>query len=106
MLGSSRTRQLPRRSAKPRIGSYVVHVTSGVRMMVQAGMSDELWIWLMDHGWRVVTYRPERRRYRDIPSSYVTQLIDSHASIRNSLMTEAIQNAESRAAISSRASAG
>jgi hypothetical protein len=106
MLGSSHPRQLPRRGAKPRIGSYVVHVGSGVRLMVQAGMSDELWIWLMDHGWRVVTYRPERRRYRDIPASYVTQLIDSHASMRNRLMAEAIQNAESRAVVSSRASAG
>jgi hypothetical protein len=106
MLGNSRARQLPRRGGKPRIGSHVVHVESGVRLIVQAGMSDELWIWLMDHGWRVVNYRPDRRRYRDIPSSYVTLLIDSHPSARNALMAEAIENAKSRTAISSRASAG
>jgi hypothetical protein len=40
---------------------------SSVRLTVQAGPSDDLWIWLLDAGWRVVTHRPDRRRYRDIP---------------------------------------
>lgn len=99
LLGNTRTRQLPRRSAKPRIGSHIVHVGAGVRMLVQAGMSDELWVWLMDHGWRVVMHRPDRRLYRDLPSSYVTRLIDSEVGERNALLAEAIENAETRASV-------
>jgi hypothetical protein len=99
LLGNTRARQLPRRSAKPRIGSHIVHVSAGVRMLVQAGMSDELWIWLMDHGWRVVMHRPERRQYRELPSSYVTRLIDSEVGERNQLLAEAIANAEARATV-------
>jgi hypothetical protein len=52
---------LLRRSAKPRIGARIVQVESDVRLTVQAGLSDELWIWLLDRGWRVVTHRSDRR---------------------------------------------
>jgi hypothetical protein len=102
LLGDQSPRKLPRRSAKPRIGSHVVHVEKGVRFTVQAGLSDELWIWLMDSGWRVVTHRPDRRQYRDLPSSWVTRLIDAHPTTRNKLIASAIEQAEVRAAIISR----
>ncbi len=73
-------------------------------MTIQAGMSDETWIWLMDKGWRVVTHRPDRRQYRDIPASWVTRLIDADVSQRESVLIDAIANASSRSAHSSRAS--
>ena len=92
-------RRLPRRGAKPRIGAYVVHVEQGLRLTVQAGMSDELWQWLTDQGWRVELYRPDRREYRDIPTSYVTQLIDADPAQRAQLMAEAIANAQPKAAL-------
>jgi hypothetical protein len=62
-------------------------------------MSDELWQWLMDQGWRVEVYRPDRREYRDIPGSYVTQLIDADPAQRAQLMAEAIANAQPKAAL-------
>jgi hypothetical protein len=96
LAGERRPRRLPRRSAKPRIGSRIVQIESGVRLTVQAGLSDELWIWLLDRGWRVVTHRPERRCYRDIPWSQVTRLIDCDSTSREKMLAEAISNAESR----------
>jgi hypothetical protein len=96
LVGERQQRQLPRRSAKPGIGARIVQVESGVRLTVQAGMSDELWIWLLDRGWRVVTHRPDRRRYRDIPWSQVTRLIDCDSAHRERLLTEAIWDAEFR----------
>jgi hypothetical protein len=99
-----RPRRLPRRSAKPPIGARIVQVESGVRLAVQAGLSDDLWIWLLDRGWRVVTHRPDRRRYRDIPWSQVTRLIDCDPVYRQKLLDEAIWNAEFRPTVGNRSS--
>jgi hypothetical protein len=87
-------RRMPRRSAKPPIGAHIVHLEQGLRLTVQAGTSDELWHWLMDQGWRVERHRPDRRAYRDIPASYVNQLIDADPAQRERLMAEAIANAQ------------
>jgi hypothetical protein len=102
LVGERYQRQLPRRSAKPRIGTAVIHVESGLRLVVQAGMSDELWLWLLARGWRVVTFRPDRRRYRDIPGSWVTLLIDSDPASREKLLANAIEETSSRAAVGNR----
>jgi hypothetical protein len=99
LRGRRMERRLPERSAKPRIGSQVINVDKGLRLVVQAGMSDECWKWLMDHGWRWSTYRPERRTYGDIPASYVTRLIDADPAQRKKLMIEAAMNAQSRATL-------
>ena len=102
LTGERKQRRLPRRSAKPRIGAQIVHVEARVRLVVQAGMSDELWLWLLDRGWRVVTVRPDRRRYRDIPGSWATLLIDSDPASREKLLAKAIEEAESRPAVGNR----
>jgi hypothetical protein len=94
LTGKRRLRRLPRRGAKPPIGSRIVQIERGMRLTVQAGLSDELWIWLLDGGWRVVTYRPDRRRYRDISSSHVTRLIDCDPAHRERLLAEAIWDAK------------
>jgi hypothetical protein len=96
LVGEQQVRKLPRRSAKPQIGVRIVQIEGNVRLSVQAGLSDELWIWLLDRGWRVVTHRPDRRRYRDIPWSQVTRLIDCDPAYREKLLNEAIWDAESR----------
>jgi hypothetical protein len=96
LVGEQQVRKLPRRSAKPQIGARIVQIEGSVRLSVQAGLSDELWIWLLDRGWRVVTHRPDRRRYRDIPWSQVTRLIDCDPAYREKLLNEAIWDAESR----------
>ncbi len=92
-------RKLPKRSQKPRIGTYVVQVQQSVRLVMPAGMSDELWKWLMDHGWRVVTHRPERRVYLDIPASWVRRLMDANDYEREWLLVEAIKSAQPRSAL-------
>jgi hypothetical protein len=102
LTGGQRPRRLPRRSAKPQIGARIVQVESGVRLTVQAGLSDDLWIWLLDRGWRVVTHRPDRRCYRDIPWSRVTRLFDCDPAYRGKLLDEAIWNAEFRPTVGSR----
>ncbi len=96
LVGERRLRVLPRRSAKPQIGVRIVQVESGVRLTVQAGLSGELWNWLLDQGWRVVTHRPDRRHYKDIGRSQVTRLIECDPVNREKLLTEAIWDAQSR----------
>ena len=62
-------------------------------MIVQAGMSDELWQWLMEQGWREPAYFPDRRQYRDIPASWVTTLVDAIAEDRAAVLVAASANA-------------
>lgn len=93
LLGEEVARALPRRTRKPRIGMYVVHVQEGLRLTMQAGVSDELWQWLMDKGWRVPTHQPDRRAYRDIPVSCITRLIDADPAHREQVLFEAIMSA-------------
>jgi hypothetical protein len=65
-------------------------------MTVQAGLSDELWTWLLDQGWRELTYRPDRRRYRELPSVWVTRLIDTLPEKRPQVLQVAAQRASLR----------
>ncbi len=97
LKGERLPRQMPSRGPKPRIGAHVVHVQKGLRFLVQAGMSDELWLWLMKQGWRVDSHRPERRGYQDLPPSYVTRLIDAEPAHRKKLLVETILNEQPRA---------
>lgn len=80
--------------AKPGLGSKIC--CEDVRMTVQAGMSEALWRWLVKQGWREITFRPDRRRYRDIPTAYVTRLIDSSAEERERVLAAAVANAAYR----------
>ena len=94
LLGIRQVRALPRRGPKPRVGVGIV--CGDVRMTVPAGVSDELWNWLMDQGWREVTYRPERRAYRHIPASRVAKLIDAEEDMRVHVLEAAMRHAELR----------
>ena len=79
---------------KPGVGARIC--CDDVRMTVQAGMSDSLWRWLTKLGWREITFRPDRRRYRDIPTAYVTRLVDSTPEERERVLAAAIANAAYR----------
>jgi len=94
LLGLRKERVLPRRSAKPGIGATIV--CGDLRMTVQAGLGDELWHWLLEEGWRELTYRPDRRHYREIPSSWVTRLIDALPETRTMVMDAAVTRASMR----------
>lgn len=96
LLFGPKQRALGRRTVKPAIGAQIV--CGDLRMSVQAGTSEELWRWLLERGWREQSYRPDRRHYRDVPSRYVTALIDGAADKRESLLRTAIENAVQRRA--------
>lgn len=88
-------RDIPSESSKPPFGSKLF--CGDIRMTVRSGMSDQLWRWLLDQGWREVPVRIDRRRYKDIPSAYVTRLIDAVANEeRARVMEVAIANAQYR----------
>jgi len=94
LLRLRKARAIPRRTAKPAIGATVV--CGDLRMTVQAGLSSELWSWLLDAGWRELTYRPDRRHYREIPSSWVTRLIDALPETRPMVLEAAVTRASMR----------
>ncbi len=88
------SRDLPPIGTRPALGARLT--CDDVRMSVQAGMSESLWRWLASNGWREVTFRPDRRRYRDIPAALVTQLIDAAPEERARVLRAAIANASYR----------
>jgi hypothetical protein len=87
-------RALPRRGPKPAIGAYVV--CGELRMTIQAGLTDELWEWLMERGWRELRYAPDRRRYLVVPTHYVTELIDAPEELRSQVLSVAVSEASIR----------
>jgi hypothetical protein len=91
LLGIRRERATPRRTPRPSVGSRIYR--DGVRMVVQAGLDRELWGWLQDQGWREVIVRPDRRTYRDIPSSWVALLIDAPPEHREAVLKAAVEDA-------------
>ena len=96
LLRIRRERSVPPLGQKPGIGARITR--GDLRMSVQAGMSDGLWRWLARQGWREVMYRPDRRRYRDIPSTFVTQLIDAAPEERDRILEAAMKHASHRPA--------
>ena len=94
LLRRPKPRALPRRGAKPPIGAYIVR--DDVRMTIQAGLSDQLWSLLLDEGWREPRFQPDRRRYREIPSAWVTRLIDAPPDRSARVLAAAVQNAVQR----------
>jgi hypothetical protein len=91
-----RERSRPPPGPKPRLGAKIwLH---DVRMTVQAGMSDELWKWLQELGFREITFTPDRRRYRDLPPSLVTRLLDAPRDDWRSILKQAIRESAMRPA--------
>jgi hypothetical protein len=76
------------------VGARITH--GEYRMIVQAGMTDSLWMWLAQQGWREVTYRPDRRRYLEIPHAFVTELIDASPDDRLQILEAAKAEASYR----------
>ncbi|MGH6610903.1 MAG: hypothetical protein ACRECQ_11685 [Burkholderiaceae bacterium] len=95
LLKIRREREIPPPGGKPPFGAKLC--CGDIRMTVRAGMSDALWQWLVRHGWREVAVQPDRRHYKDIPTAYVTRLIDSEENDeRARVMAGAIANAHYR----------
>jgi hypothetical protein len=87
-------RHTPAAGGKPPIGARICR--GDVRMTVQAGLTDAHWRWLVKNGWREITYRPDRRRYRDIPSAYVMQVIDASIEQLERVLATAVAHASYR----------
>jgi hypothetical protein len=87
-------RALPRRGPKPAIGAYIV--CGELRMTIQAGVSNELWEWLMAQGWRELRYAPDRRRYLVVPACYLAELIDAPEEQWSRALSVAVSNASIR----------
>ncbi len=86
-----RDRTQPRRGSRPGIGARIAY--GDVRMKVQAGMSNALWNWLQSQGWREVNFKPDRRKYCDVPREWVTKLIDCVPDDRAEILAQAVAEA-------------
>jgi hypothetical protein len=62
-------------------------------MTVQAGLSRELWAWLVGQGWREIMPNENRYRFRALPSNIVTQLFDAQPDRWERLLAAAIKQA-------------
>jgi len=87
-------RSRPPAGPKPRMGAKIY--LHDVRMVVQSGLSDELWEWFTQLGFREVTFSPDRRHYRDLPRSLVARLYDAPREEWRPLLKVAIQEATKR----------
>jgi hypothetical protein len=94
LLKVRKERKLTLPGPKPRLGAKVC--LHDVRMTVQAGLSDELWKWLLELGFREITFSPDRRRYRDLPPSLVTRLYDAPREDWRPLLKQAIRESAVR----------
>jgi hypothetical protein len=79
------------RGSKPNAGAKII--SEDFRITVQAGMSADLWAWLRTKGWSEVTFRPDRRRYRDVASTWVSRLIDCRPEERDAVLKGALEHA-------------
>lgn len=76
------------------MGAKIAH--GDLRISVQSGLTDDMWSWLQEQGWREVTRRPDRRHYKDVPPSLVTKLFDAVPSERLYALKEATDAAFAR----------
>lgn len=89
---SGRKREVQRRHArKPQIGATIC--CASLRMTVQAGLSRELWVWLVGQGWREILPGENRYRFRALPSNLVAQLFDAPPDRWERLLATAIRQA-------------
>jgi hypothetical protein len=77
--------------AKPRMGATLC--SAGLRMTVQAGLTDEMWQWLSALGWRELRSGEHRLHYRALSSSLVNRLYDVAPDDRQKVLLLAIREA-------------
>ncbi len=98
MIGMRRPRAMLPPGPKPRLGARIVN--EDVRMIVQAGLTDATWTWLVQHGWREDSFRNNRRRYREVPPSLVAAIFDAaDADDCAQLIRQAVAEARFRPAV-------
>ena len=78
-----------RQTNKPAIGATIC--CSGMRMSVQAGLSDDLWHWLVSLGWRELASGENRLQLKPLPTALVTKLFDSQPAEYERVLMSAIR---------------
>ena len=83
----------PRRATgpKPRMGATLC--CAGLRMTVQAGLTEEMWEWLASLGWRELRTGDNRLHYRALSSPLVNRLYDVAPDDRQKILLLAIREA-------------
>lgn len=85
-----------RETNKPAIGATIC--CTGLRMTVQAGLSDDLWHWLVALGWRELAPGENRLRLKPLATTLVTRLFDAQPTERERVLTNAIRQVTRRPA--------
>lgn len=83
-----------REASKPPIGATIC--CAGLRVTVQAGLSDDLWHWLVSLGWRELAPGENRLQLKPLPTALVTKLFDAQPEERERVLTNAIRQATRR----------
>jgi hypothetical protein len=82
---------LPVLAPKPKMGATLC--CAGLRMSVQAGMSDEMWEWLASLGWRELRGGENRLHYTSLSTLLVNRLYDVAPDDRQKVLLMAIREA-------------
>ncbi|MDQ3215720.1 MAG: hypothetical protein M3P99_06525 [Pseudomonadota bacterium] len=88
LLGKKKQDLRRREASKPPIGATIC--CAGLRMTVQAGLSDELWSWLVGLGWRELAPGENRLQLKPLATTLVTRLFDSQPEQRERVLMNAI----------------
>lgn len=94
LLNIRQERQRLPAGLRPCVGAKIA--MGGIRMTVEPGMSDELWYFLVQAGFREVTYRPDRRRYREVPRAQVMDLYKAPPERWRELLRKSLREAVAR----------
>lgn len=78
---------------KPSVGATIC--AADLRMTVQAGLSNELWVWLVRNGWRELQPGENRYRLRAIPTAAVARLFDAPPDRWEELLASAVKQVSS-----------
>lgn len=79
------------RATKPRQGATLC--CAGLRMPVQAGLTEEMWDWMAGLGWRELRSNENRLHFQPLPSTMVSRLYDVSAEDRQRVLVAAIREA-------------
>lgn len=90
LLARRGERQRARECSRPAVGATLC--CAGLRMTVQAGMSEDLWQWLIQLGWRELRPRENRLQFRPLPTALVTRLFDGPPADRDRVLLAAIRH--------------
>jgi hypothetical protein len=93
LLGRRKPAPPPRRASAPKARMGATLCCAGLRMTVQAGLTDEMWQWLAALGWRELRSGENRLHYRALSTSLVNRLYDVAPDDRQKILLLAIREA-------------